>query len=83
MEISGLDPGRSWTERGTWRGVSAELRLDYEPTPAGCQVMASFTITGAGVLRPLGLVLTAGGARAVRADLMTAARLLSERAPGQ
>jgi uncharacterized protein YndB with AHSA1/START domain len=80
MEISGMERPRSWTERGTWRGIAAELTLFYTQTPTGCRVRAEFAIAGTGAFRPFGPMLTLAGRSAVGPDLKRAARLLSERA---
>ena len=79
MEVVELVPYRSWAERGTWRAVSAELTLIFEPTATGCRVSAETLVRG-----PLvGRVLTALAPYAVRGDLAQAARILSERASGK
>lgn len=83
MEITAIDPDRSWTERGTWRGIAAELTLHYEPTSAGCRVRAEFVITGRGLFRPLGPVLSFAGTSAVVPDLKRAARILLARGTDQ
>lgn len=79
METTELVAPTRWTERGTWRNVTAELTLTFEPDDAGCLVRADASVTG-----PLvGRVLTALAPYAIRSDLKRAARLLSERASGQ
>jgi hypothetical protein len=64
METTELDRPRRWTERGTWRGITATLTLDFDETPTGCDVTATFQI--ARPLRRLALW-------AVRGDLRRAA----------
>lgn len=68
-----------WTEAGTWRGITAELTLRFAPRPGGCTVTAEATVTGRGVLRPLGPVITAAAGLAVPGDLARAAKILSRR----
>lgn len=69
METTELDRPRRWTERGTWRGVTATLTLDFTETATGCDVTATFRI--ARLLRRPALW-------AVRADLRRAAHRLSQ-----
>ncbi|MCZ4500570.1 MAG: hypothetical protein JWQ74_3125 [Marmoricola sp.] len=83
MEITAIEQDRSWTERGTWRGIAAELTLHYEPTTAGCRVRAEFAITGRGPFRPLGPVLSFAGLSAVAPDLKRAAQILLDRGSAQ
>ena len=84
MEITELQPGVRWAETGTWRGISADLVLDFSTRISGarpgCQVVASFEVRGRGVLAPVGWAATVMGLPAVRADLRHAARILAERA---
>jgi len=77
METTVLDRATTWTERGTWRGISAELTLRFAPRPGGCTVTAEMQVRGNGLLRPVGPVITALGKRAVPVDLRRAAALLS------
>ncbi len=65
-----------WTERGTWRGISAELTLRFTPRDGGCTVTAEVSVRGRGLLRPIGPVLTAAAGLAVPGDLRRAAALL-------
>ncbi len=44
METTELDRPRRWTERGTWRRITATLTLEFRPTPTGCDVVADFAI---------------------------------------
>ncbi|MCX6396731.1 MAG: SRPBCC family protein [Propionibacteriales bacterium] len=83
MVTTVLDPPRVWTERGTWRGIAAELTLRFVDVPLGCTVTAEVRVTGSGLLRPAGPVITAAAAAAVPTDLKKAARSLSARASGQ
>ena len=79
MRTTELVPSTRWTEVGTWRSVSAELTLIFEPDGDGCRVTADARVRG-----PLvGRLLTALAPYAIRGDLKRAARILSERASGQ
>jgi hypothetical protein len=77
MIIESMARPHVWVETGSWRGFTATLALSFDPKGDGCEVSASFGIHGAGVRRPLGPVLTGGGAPAVRNDLQRAARILA------
>lgn len=80
MVTTELEPPTRWTERGTWRRVSAELTLTFEPAAdGGCLVRADATVSGPWV----GRVLTALAPYAIRGDLKRAARILLGRASGQ
>ncbi|MET3962260.1 hypothetical protein ABIE44_002194 [Marmoricola sp. OAE513] len=79
METTVLDRPHTWTERGTWRGVTAELTLTFEETAVGCEVRAEAVVRA-----PLvGRVVTAVAPYAIRSDLKRAARILLGRASGQ
>jgi hypothetical protein len=77
METTALVPNTSWTERGTWRGITAELTLRFSPREGGCTVTAEAQVRGRRLLAPLGPVITALAGLAVPADLRRAAELLS------
>lgn len=47
METTELVPFRVWTERGTWRGVSATLTLHFTDVTGGCRVQADGTVEDA------------------------------------
>ena len=83
METLRLERPTAWTERGVWRGIEATLTLWFSPAGGGCRVSADLSVTGRGLARPLGPMLTRIAPYAVRADLRGAARLLSERAAEQ
>lgn len=76
METTVLDPPATWTERGTWRGISAELTLRFAPRDGGCTVTAEARVTGRGLLRPVGPLVTKAAGLAVPGDLARAARIL-------
>ena len=79
METTELVPYKVWTERGTWRGVTATLTLRFTETPGGCRVRAEGEVTGAG---PWVVAATAAGllaSTAVASDLRRASRVLSRR----
>lgn len=69
METTELDRPRRWTERGSWRGITATLTLEFAETATGCDVTATFTIA-----RPL----RAAALWAVRSDLRRAALRLAQ-----
>ena len=79
MTTTELDRPTTWTERGVWRGVEATLTLRFTDDTAGCAVTADARVTGHGVARPLGPLLTRAAHLAVPGDLRRAARILSER----
>ena len=82
METTAFAPYRLWTERGTWRGVTATLTLQFTDTSAGSRVHAEGDVAGSG---PWALVSAAAGllaSAAIAADLRKAARILAERQPG-
>ena len=83
METTVYERATTWTERGTWRGLTAELTLRFAPRAGGCTVTAEAWVAGRGVLRPLGPVITRAARFAVPADLKKAARSLSEHPPGK
>lgn len=80
METTELDRPRRWTERGTWRFISATLTLTFTPVgDQACDVGVSFVLKGKGLAAPVGALLTLVSPPAVRADLVRAAKLLAER----
>jgi hypothetical protein len=80
METTELDRPRRWTERGTWRGVRAELTLTFAAVEGGCEIGYDARVRGSGVLAPVGWLVTRVAPLAVRSDLRRAARILEERA---
>ena len=80
METTELTPYRVWTERGTWRGVTATLSLHFTDVVGGCRVRADGEVTGRGIWAvPAGAAGLLASA-AIAADLRKAGRILSERA---
>lgn len=79
METTVLERATTWTERGTWRGITAELTLRFAPRQGGCTVTAEATVTGRGLFRPVGPVITRAAGLAVPGDLTRAAEILSRR----
>lgn len=80
METTELERPRRWTERGTWRFISATLTLTFTPVGGGsCDVGVSFTLSGKGLAAPIGALLTLVSPPAVRADLVRASKLLADR----
>jgi hypothetical protein len=82
METTVLDRPTTWTERGTWRGITATLTLAFAPSPTGCVVQADVAVSASGVGRPIGPVLTRAARLSVPGDLRRAARILSARSAG-
>ncbi|GAB3776485.1 hypothetical protein FB382_000014 [Nocardioides ginsengisegetis] len=78
METTVLERPRRWSERGTWRGVTATLTLTFADAPGGCTVHADFAVTGRGPLGPALRLLTVASRPAVRADLRRAAAILAK-----
>jgi uncharacterized protein YndB with AHSA1/START domain len=76
MEVTEVDPGRSWAEVGHWRGIEASLRLGFAEVAAGTVVTATVDVTSSLPLRPVGWVLRRLAPYAVRGDLHRAARTL-------
>ncbi len=80
MQITDLDPARSWSEEGRWRFLEATLELVFRPAATGCVVGYRFEVRGPGPAVPVGWVLTVLGRPAVRSDLRRAGRILAARA---
>ena len=74
MRVTELTPGRAWAETGSWHGVDADLRLDFEPTTTGTRVTATIDVRTNTLLAPVGVVLRRLAPGAVRGDLRRAAR---------
>jgi hypothetical protein len=79
LRTTELQRPTTWTERGAWRGIEATLTLQFAEDAAGCTVAADARVTGHGVARSLGPLLTRAARLAVPGDLRRAARILSER----
>lgn len=82
MRTTALEHATTWTEQGVWRRIEATLTLRFTPSGAGCLVTAEAAVSGRGLARPLGPLITRAAALAVPGDLRQAARILSERAAG-
>ena len=76
METTELDRPHRWSERGTWRGLSATLTLTFRDVPDGCEVEPTMRLAGRGAARPVARLLGLVAPGAVRADLRRAARVL-------
>ena len=79
MEVIEATPGRSWTETGRWRGVTAILWLELEETPGssgGTTVRATVVVTGRSWQRPACWALARLALYAIKNDLQRAARTL-------
>jgi len=77
METTELDRPHRWSERGTWRGLSATLTLTFRDAPDGCEVEPTMRLAGRGAARPVARLLGLVAPGAVRADLRRAARVLA------
>lgn len=75
--VEPLDGTAVWAEEGTWRGISARLRLDFRSAAEGTLVLAEFDLTGPAALRPVTTGLGRLARYAVRGDLRRAAGLLA------
>jgi uncharacterized protein YndB with AHSA1/START domain len=79
MEVIEATPGRSWTETGRWRGVTAALRLEFEETlrsSGGTTVRATVVVTGRSWQRPACWALARLAPYGIKNDLQRAARTL-------
>jgi uncharacterized protein YndB with AHSA1/START domain len=76
MEVTRVEPDRSWAEVGRWRGIEARLRLGFAEAPTGTVVTATVDVTTSIPQRPVGWLLRRLAPYAVRGDLRRAARAL-------
>ena len=74
MTTTLAEPGLAWAETGTWRGVEADLRLDFHPLAAGTRVVATFELRTPRALAPVGAVLRRLAPVGIKSDLERAAR---------
>lgn len=74
MTITEAVPGQTWAETGTWLGIDADMRLDFEATVDGTRVVATYDLRAPGPLAPVGAVLRALASLGIRADLQRAAQ---------
>ncbi|MCF4120808.1 SRPBCC family protein [Antribacter sp. KLBMP9083] len=90
MEIVAMMPpgeageAGSWSEVGTWHGLSARLTLGFEPVdgePEVTMLRVAIDIDSTPCWLPVRAVLRALAPAAVRSDLLRAARILESR-PG-
>ena len=79
METTALTPFRLWTERGTWRGVTASLTLHFTDTVGGSRVRAEGEVEGRGAWAVPASAAGLLASSAIAADLRKAARILGER----
>lgn len=80
METTELTPFRTWTERGSWRGVTATLSLHFTDTADGCRVRADGQVAGRGIWTLPAAAAGLLASTAIAADLRKAGRILAERA---
>ncbi len=76
MRTTALDRPRTWTEVGVWRGIAAELTLDFAPYGTDCLVTPRFEVTGRGPAAVPAYLADRVAVFAVLPDLRRAARLL-------
>ena len=77
MQTTELVPFRVWTERGTWRGVSATLSLHFTDVTGGCRVKADGTVEGRGPWAVPAVAAGLLGSAAIAADLRKAGRIIA------
>ena len=82
MEITELTPYRVWTEVGTWRGVTATLRLRFTAVGAGTRVGAEVEIESEGLWRAVSAVVRRLAPAALGHDLEKASQVLTVRTRG-
>ncbi|WP_232715190.1 SRPBCC family protein [Gordonia metallireducens] len=77
LEVTDCEPHRLWREVGGWRSVDAVLTLGFEErSDGGTDVHAEGTLTVPAIGVPVLAVNRWPAARAIRADLARAARIL-------
>ncbi len=77
LRITELTPFRLWTEEGSWRGVTAVLRLHFTAITSGTRVDATGSLAGDGIWS---LPVRAAGrlaGPAIRHDLARVGEILS------
>ena len=74
MTTTLAEPGMAWAETGTWRGIEADLRLDFHPLAAGTRVVATFELRVPRALAPVGFVLRRLAPLGIKGDLGRAAQ---------
>ena len=72
MTITEAVPGQTWSETGTWHGIEADLRLDFEPTLDGTRVVATFDVRTSTPLAPVRAVLRRLAPVGIKGDLQRA-----------
>ncbi len=80
MTTTLAEPGVAWAETGTWRGIEADLRLDFHPLAVGTQVVATFELRVPRALAPAGFLLRRLAPLGVKGDLERAARQIGSAA---
>ena len=76
LEVTEFDRPRAWAERGSWRGLRAELRLVLKAhAPDRTRLTATFRIVGTGAYALPAAVLQRLAGPAIRADLRRAVGL--------
>ncbi|VFA81801.1 Polyketide cyclase / dehydrase and lipid transport [Gordonia paraffinivorans] len=80
LEVTACEPPRLWREIGTWRSVDAVLTLEFDDRDGGTDVRAQAILTVPTIGVPVLLVNRWPAARAIRADLRRAARIVADSA---
>lgn len=80
MRITEMRHGVSWAETGQWRGLAADLTLDFVSTSTGTDVTVTAAVRGEGAWRLVALAARPVMPIALRSDVRRAARLLERRA---
>lgn len=79
MQITELEPFRLFTEVGTWRGIDAVLTMRFVQSGAGTRVSVEGRLNGRGPFAPIAALGSRWVPATLRADLIRASELLTER----
>ncbi|MCB0905513.1 MAG: SRPBCC family protein [Nocardioidaceae bacterium] len=79
LEVTVHEPSSSWSEVGTWSGITAELDLRLTPVGDETDVHVTVRIKGDGWQRPLGLGLSLAIPLGLPGDLARADKILGRR----
>jgi hypothetical protein len=79
MQLTETVPGQGFTEVGTWRGVTGQLRITFVPTADGCRAEVVGSVAGRGAYAVLAQVAGRLRRPPSLSDLRRAGRLLERR----
>lgn len=79
MEITELDPFRTFGEAGRWFGVRATLTMRFTASHAGCRIAVVGTVVGEGAWSGAARVAGRLAGPAIRRDLVRAGEILTRR----